>query len=178
MEPWGRGTVLYCLTYSTLATLQKNFNWLTAIFCVTIFSFVLNLQGIKYDLTATFYSPQTRFWELLIGAIAAYLLLYIDGHNTFLDKSRVLLNRIVYSKGHNFDRNILPNTLSILGVIFIGFTLTKISKQIPYPGYWGLLPTVGTACLILSGSHTWINRVILGNRFLVAIGLISYPLYL
>lgn len=34
---------------------KRKFNWLTAVFCVATLSFILNLRGVKYDLTATFY---------------------------------------------------------------------------------------------------------------------------
>lgn len=84
----------------------------------------------------------------------------------------------MYSKAHAFDRYLFSNTLSIAGVIILCLAISLISKQTPYPGFWGLLPSVGAACIIISGKHAWVNRVILSNKFLVAIGLISYPLYL
>jgi len=51
-------------------------------------SFILNLWGtqVSPNPVATFYSPQTRFWELLMGAVLAYTTLYPStpgkGHNT------------------------------------------------------------------------------------------------
>ena len=41
-------------------------------------SFILNLWGtqVSPNPVATFYSPQTRFWELLMGAVLAYTTLY------------------------------------------------------------------------------------------------------
>jgi peptidoglycan/LPS O-acetylase OafA/YrhL len=41
-----------------------------------------------------------------------------------------------------------------------------------------LLPTTGAALLIAAGPAAAVNRVVLNNRAMVAIGLISYPLYL
>jgi len=43
---------------------------------VAILSFCLNLKGIKNDVVATFYSPQTRFWELMCGSLLAWVTLY------------------------------------------------------------------------------------------------------
>ena len=60
----------------------------------------------------------------------------------------------------------------ILGGIFI------VPAGGDYPGWWALLPVVGTALIIWAGQHTWINRKILADHKLVFIGLISYPLYL
>ena len=44
-------------------------NLLTLTILTGLISFALNIHGIsvKQDLVATFYSPQTRFWELAIG---------------------------------------------------------------------------------------------------------------
>jgi hypothetical protein len=41
-----------------------------------------------------------------------------------------------------------------------------------------LLPVVATYLMIASGPHTWVNNKLLAARGVVAIGLISYPLYL
>jgi hypothetical protein len=46
-----------------------------------------------------------------------------------------------------------------------------------WPGFWALLPTVGTASLLLAGEHGRVNRM-LAVKPAVWIGLISYPLYL
>jgi peptidoglycan/LPS O-acetylase OafA/YrhL len=45
------------------------------------------------------------------------------------------------------------------------------------PGWWALAP-VGGACLLIASPRSWINERLLGNRLMVGIGLISYPLYL
>jgi hypothetical protein len=47
-----------------------------------------------------------------------------------------------------------------------------------YPGWWALLPVAGTYLLIAAGPNTWIGNRLLATKMLVAIGLISYPLYL
>jgi len=55
---------------------KRNFNILTITVLVCIASFVLNIKGIKQDVVATFYSPETRFWELLSGSLLAWVTLY------------------------------------------------------------------------------------------------------
>src|SRR5258708_9742504 len=42
-------------------------------------SFYLNVSQIQTDPIATFYFPQTRFWELLCGSLLAWLTLYKQG---------------------------------------------------------------------------------------------------
>ena len=41
-----------------------------------------------------------------------------------------------------------------------------------------LLPTIGTVLVISAGPNAWLNHSVLSLRPLVAVGLISYPLYL
>ena len=59
--------------------------WLAAklrfsLFALTVIlaglSFYLNVNGKKSDAVATFYSPQTRIWELLLGSSLAWCALY------------------------------------------------------------------------------------------------------
>jgi len=57
------------------ASLKLRISSLALIVALFITSFALNIHGINSEPVATFYSPQTRFWELSIGAILAYLVL-------------------------------------------------------------------------------------------------------
>jgi hypothetical protein len=53
-----------------------------------------------------------------------------------------------------------------------------IHQDAAFPGWWALMPVVGTALIIASGPLSWVNRKLLAQRWMVGIGLISYPLYL
>jgi hypothetical protein len=48
----------------------------------------------------------------------------------------------------------------------------------PFPGRNALWPTLGATLIIAAGRGAWVNRVLLSNKVMVGIGLISYPLYL
>ncbi len=51
---------------------NQRFNLLRiALFAAALITFLFNVIQIHIDPTAAFYSPQTRFWELLIGSILA-----------------------------------------------------------------------------------------------------------
>lgn len=139
------------------AAFKLKINWLLLILAIGLSSFVLNIQGIDSELVSTFYSPQTRFWELLIGAMLAYL---FQGKFAF------------------YSNNYTKHLLSTCGVCFIACSLLFFNKTYAYPAYWGLLPTLGAALLIAAGPAGWFNSLILSSRPIVWIGLISFPLYL
>jgi peptidoglycan/LPS O-acetylase OafA/YrhL len=44
---------------------------LGAVLLLLLISFSINIYSIKFDPIATFYSPLSRFWELLVGAFWA-----------------------------------------------------------------------------------------------------------
>jgi hypothetical protein len=67
---------------------------------------------------------------------------------------------------------------SVAGMALIGAAIVVTRGQMHFPGWWALLPTLGAACVIAAGADGWFNRLLLRQPFLVAIGLISYPLYL
>ncbi|WP_233880529.1 acyltransferase family protein [Paraburkholderia flagellata] len=107
------------------------------------------------DPVAAFYSPLSRFWELMVGGSLAYIALH---------------------RSDLIARN--GNLLCALGVglLLSGFLLTNHERA--FPGFWALLPTMGTFLVIAAGSGAWINRTLLSSRPFVTCGLISYPLYL
>jgi peptidoglycan/LPS O-acetylase OafA/YrhL len=121
-------------------------------------SFGLNVINVNAHAIATYYLPMTRFWQLLAGSVLAY----------------VMLQR-------NLDSPIPPsfrNIASLGGALLIVASAAFINPREPYPGYWALLPTIGTVILIATGKTAWCNKLILGQPILVFVGLISYPLYL
>lgn len=124
-----------------------------------VLSFALNIWMMGQDSSGDFYSPQTRAWELLVGAMLA--------NSESRDKLKI-----------HFDWLGNSNTRSVLGFAAIVFSIASISKASAFPGWWALLPTLGTALVISSGNSAWLNRTILSNKLLVWFGLISFPLYL
>ena len=146
------------------AAWKLKFNLFLIIILVASISFYCNVKGIHTDTVATFYSPQTRFWELLFGSLLAWLTLYkFDLQN---DSSE--------SKWHRFFNNFIATSGSLL----IIYGLYQISKDANFPGSLALLPTFGAVLIISAGPKAWINRKVLSNPVLVWFGLISFPLYL
>src|SRR3984893_5065831 len=138
---------------------KRRFTLLLITVTVAGVSFALNIFKIHSDPVATFYSLQTRLWELSLGSILAYLALF----------NQSALQRIQLQ---------YRNVQSLCGSALLAVGILLITVERAFPGWWALLPTVGTALVISAGSQAWINRLILSNRVLVWFGLISYPLYL
>lgn len=158
---------------------KKRFNLLSLTIVVAVISLYLNLIGIKKDSVATFFSPQTRFWELLFGSILAWTVLY--GKSAFKNirlKTDSGLNRIFYRDEVDSDGKTLKNIISFFGFSLLVYGLWEIDKDFSFPGKWALIPVLGTTFLILAGPQAWINEKILSRRIIVWFGLISFPLYL
>lgn len=137
--------------------LRANLLLLTAV--LALVSFAINLGGIRMHASATFYSPASRVWELLLGAGLAALALR-NGDASPL------------------GRRISPELLSLGGAVLLAAGLALITRESPFPGWRALLPCAGALMIIAAGPQAWFNRVVLSNRAMVGIGLISYPLYL
>lgn len=130
--------------------------WLFVIMSLLCFlSFGLNVYLVNTNPTAAFYSPASRFWELMIGSMLAFVML-----------RKILL----------FEK--FSSYLSVLGLFILMISYILISKQNSFPGWWALLPTVGTAFILAAGATGWVNKTLLSNKILTWIGGISYPLYL
>ena len=71
-----------------------------------------------------------------------------------------------------------PSILSLFGMVLIVCGVLFIDKDDVFPGWWALLPVLGSWLIIFSGPNTLIHRKFLSSRILVWIGLISFPLYL
>ena len=158
---------------------KRKFNLLTITVVVAVTTFILNLKGVKQDMVATFYSPQTRFWELLSGSLLAWFTLYKkDTFTGIKSKIDVWLSRVVYSQKQEGGGKTLANVLSFVGLLLLLYGFWRINKELSFPGKWALVPVLGTVLIITAGSKAWVNRTILSNKLAVWFGLISFPLYL
>ena len=138
---------------------------------VGLASFAMNMMGVHEQPTATFYSPLSRGWELIAGAVLACLA--TDSCREAIARSP-RFSTIASTLGSARARSII----SVVGLLFIVYAIFHIKETLPFPGKWALFPTIGTCLIIAAGSRAWVNRVLLSCRPMVAIGLISFPLYL
>ena len=147
----------YILWPLTLVLLWKRTRRvLPAIILLALASFSLNALLVSRVPSLTFYFPFTRVWELLIGGALAQF---------------TLQRGTLWSTA-------VTNVVAGVGSLLIVLSLILINESRAFPGWWALLPTIGTALLIAAGPQSWINRKLLSAPVCVFIGLISYPLYL
>jgi peptidoglycan/LPS O-acetylase OafA/YrhL len=158
---------------------KRKFNLLALTAIVALVSFALNLNGVKQHSVATFYSPQTRFWELLSGSILAWFALH-KRHSFSICKLRidVWLSRVIYRETVGVNGRTLPNLISLAGSLLLVYGFWQISSEVNFPGVWAVIPVFGAILIIVAGPAAWINRIVLSNRLAVWFGLISFPLYL
>lgn len=119
-------------------------------------TFMLNVSLVfTGHTTQAFFSPLPRTWELMVGA---WLAVAHRHHVAWLSHSR--------------------SSQSLIGIALIGAGFAVIEPTSAFPGFWALLPVLGTALIINAGPIPFLNERLLSWRPVVWVGLISYPLYL
>ena len=150
----------------------------TAVFAAI--SFFWNVGHVAAEPVATFYLPQGRFWEVLSGGLLAWFVVHryriFDTVAARLSATFGIDLRAFVQREER--RRLFSNLGSVVGAGLLCFGLYGIKTTYSFPGYWAAIPVAATVILIMVGSEAWINRVLLSNRLMVGIGLISYPLYL
>lgn len=137
---------------------KRKWNVIYVTATILLLSFLLNVELVQAYPVSTFYSPATRIWELLVGAVLA----------------RSTGQGVTQTSKHKW----VKQGLGIFGGLSIVAAVATLDKDKSFPGWWALLPTIGAASIIYAGPHSWLNKAFLSNRMMVWIGLISYPLYL
>lgn len=159
----------------------RGFNITTSCFLIALLSFMLNIKMAYKAPIKAFYFPHYRFWELASGALLAYISLVPPKIppliKAFEPKFRYFLNSVIYRDAGLHRPNILNDLSSILGLIIIFVCVFGLKKN-SLSGAIGSLPIIGAVLLIAAGSEAWVNKILLSNRAMVWVGLISYPLYL
>lgn len=128
----------------------------TIIAALLVVSFTACVYIQFYDQQLAFFLPFTRAWELLSGTLLA-----------------LAEQRIGRAKP-----SVLADALAAVGLMMLGSALFTFGHATPHPGIPTMVPVVGT-CLIIAFARS--DRgvgAVLSARPMVAIGLISYSLYL
>jgi len=120
-----------------------------AITIVAVASLALFLWWSERDPRASFYLSPARFWELLAGAM--------------------LVRTAVPERWRG--------AAAATGLALIAASAMLLSAETELPGMLMLVPVVG-ACLVIASPGAHRAGRLLASRAAVAIGLISYPLYL
>ena len=136
--------------------------FLASLVFMLLVSFSLCLYDTVNEPVRAFYSLHTRFWELLIGGVLAY----------------VELKWPDYKERFKCQGGRIDNVFSIIGLFLIVFAIAFFEEGKDFPGWRALFPTVGSVLIIAAGTNAYLNKYVFSNKVAVFIGLISYPLYL
>lgn len=139
--------VLLCVAFRMKAT------WGRLLGLLFLASFAINIALANTNISADFYLPVSRFWELLAGAALAW-------------RRRTDLTANVRS------------WISVAGLAALLTSAALFTPGMRFPGWPALLPVAGAMAVILAGPEATANRIIFSNPAAVLVGLISYPLYL
>lgn len=133
----------------------------SSIVLLGLFSLIIAQWGAFYKPVAAFFLLPTRAWELMVGGASAFLLLYGASNNTIVAKYKAI-----------------SEFLGVLGLLLIFYSIFIFDKSTPFPSLYALVPTLGVALIIIFANNETIVGKVLGGKFLVNVGLISYSAYL
>lgn len=130
---------------------------LAMLLLIFIFSITLADWASVHQPTFDFFLLPTRGWELLIGSFIAF---YLN-----------------HAKSYDLPKYV-NEILCFLGLFLIIYSIIFFDYMTPFPGRYALVPTIGTAMIILFSQSTYFFKSLLSGKFIVGIGLISYSAYL
>jgi len=143
-----------------LFKLRKQWMW-GILTMIAIVSLIVAQWGAYNVPSGAFYFLPARGWELAIGALIAFYFSY----------KRTKIDTILSCK-------ITSELLGLLGLLLICYSVIKFDKFTPFPSLYTLIPTLGTALIIVFSTPSNIVGRLLGAKPMVGIGLISYSIYL
>lgn len=135
--------------------LDKKKSLVVMIVSIAVVSFIVAEWASRNHPTANFYLIPSRAWELFIGSLTA-----------------IYLNKQAVS-----DRSI-NEVPAVFGLLLIMYSIVYFDKSTPFPGSYALVPTLGTALIILFATQKTSLNKLLSMKVLVGIGLVSYSAYL
>lgn len=155
-----------------LMILAKGINKFTCIFFILLSSFAVNIYFASYDSALDFYSPLSRFWELLFGGYLG--ITKLSRVNESYSISRFKNCPKIFGVAIN---NFYYEIIFFLGVFLIFYSAFLFKSSNIYPSFRAVVPVLGAAFLLSSFKKSYFSRIF-SNTSLVLIGKISYPLYL
>ncbi|MFD0917608.1 acyltransferase family protein [Pseudahrensia aquimaris] len=158
----------YILAPISLLIVRRFFNdWLMPLMIVGFWgSLGLAIGIVRSEPEFAFFLLPTRAWEILAGAILAKLELdWRDG------KTGNALQQFLGGRSGN-------GWLTGLGLVMILGPMVLMNEEMAHPSYLTIIPVLGTVLVIRFARENVWSAQLLSNRPMVAVGLISYSLYL
>ncbi len=145
--------VLFPLTLYLLTKAGRKIE-LGAITAILVLSLAANTWAIRAEPVSDFFLLPYRGWELMLGSILAVLKLPPPHNRT------------------------VREAVTLAGLALIASAVFAYSADTPFPGEAAIVPCVGTSLLLYAGAGESTIASVLRLRPIVAVGLISYSLYL
>jgi peptidoglycan/LPS O-acetylase OafA/YrhL len=131
----------------------KDIKILFVLILVLLFSLLLSEIAARNEKLYAYYLIHTRAFELLMGGVLVFL-------------------------PPNKLARVINNAFAWCGILLISGSLLLLNKSSVFPGLNAFIPCFGASLLIYTGQQKNLISIALSTKFLVAIGLISYSLYL
>lgn len=176
---WDTATEMLPLMHLWTLAVEEQYYILYPLLCYVVFkakkplSLILIFLGIAsfllfiYQSTSSkilsFFSLQTRFWELCTGCLIA-----IAVQSEFF---KGFFNRRVFVSSY------FQNLTSVIGLLLITLGIVFATDDSLYRSLLTVFPVLGAVLVILS-EKSWINKTVLSSKPFVFIGLVSYTWYL
>lgn len=156
---------------------KRKINLFAATLAFFFLSFFLNYKTVTINPSQDFYSPITRFWEILAGTALAWMSLH-KGH--IFNKIKWSINKALFKLSGAEERNCdaVAHATSIAGALMLLTGYFLYTEKLAFPGVYAILPVCGAFLLIMSGPDAIFNKYVLSSRIFIWVGLISFPLYL
>ncbi|MEN3145678.1 acyltransferase family protein [Neorhizobium sp. IRAMC:178] len=139
------------LLFLGMRTLGTGRSFVATLATVVLFGFAYAVWNVSLDPKGAFYLPHARAWELAIGALVAFL--------PAIQSSR------------------LSRVAAAIGALFVIISLTAIRSNYVFPGMNAGWAVVGAGLIVWPKRANAVSSVLAWRPF-VALGLISYSLYL
>jgi len=136
-----------------LALIKLRFSLRNVLVGLVLSSFLVNILFVRTYPSATFYLPFTRIWELGLGGLIA-----------------------IYCSSTRVTR--FNNLIALLGLVGMLAPIFYLSPQSVFPGWSVVPPVLGAALFLAVVQKDILLMKFFSTSWIVALGLISYPLYL
>ena len=150
----------FYLFFPPVLLLIRRYKWHTgaALAALTAISLLASVWMTSRNPSTAFFLLPSRAWELGVGALLAH---YVGRASP---AGRAMPAR-------------LREALGAAGLLAVAYAITCYDETTAFPGIAAALPVFGAAMLIAAHGSV-INRLVLSNKALVFIGLVSYSWYL
>lgn len=138
------------------------------IFICFIFSFAYNILLDYKQENISYYNSAGRFWEILIGSMINFKRKEI----IFPKINNLNVNRIAnFNSTYSYISSIMCLLIIIVIIMFLNIQYIR-------PLIASIIVTLATSVILMNNNDNTVLKILLANKFIIFIGLISYSLYL